>query len=175
MSLLITHGAALQRWHLPAELSEPRRGGSALHSRRPSRLHLLLVSADWFARCIGQPTRHLVTRRQACVSLFATETWVRRTRACRPSRRDVGITSATGIRDTRFSPAATARAGSGRVRQLSSDVVTRSTRASTESSTGRARRRSGRAAARRHSGGPPPTAYPLRRFRSASSRRPLRA
>jgi hypothetical protein len=48
LDLLVTLGAPVKRWHLPAELTESRPGGPVLTADDLLDFHLFLQRTDWF-------------------------------------------------------------------------------------------------------------------------------
>jgi len=52
VSLLVVHGARLQRWRLPAELGEPHAVDPPFTPDDLLDFHLLLQTADWLETCL---------------------------------------------------------------------------------------------------------------------------
>lgn len=57
VDLLVSAGVALEVWHLPAELSEPRCGPPITHDDLLD-FHALLDEPDWFERLASLTERH---------------------------------------------------------------------------------------------------------------------
>jgi hypothetical protein len=54
VQLLVANGATIQRWHLPAELSESRVSAPTLTLDDLLDFHLLLEDGTWFASVLAQ-------------------------------------------------------------------------------------------------------------------------
>jgi hypothetical protein len=57
VDLLVSSGVALEVWHLPAELSEPRSGPPITHDDLLD-FHALLEQPDWFDQLVSRTERH---------------------------------------------------------------------------------------------------------------------